>query len=77
MPDARGNGQPAPAAGWYSQLEWVEGLGLFAVDVEWTERARTLIAAGEYRFVSPLFQYDRQGNVPLPGECRADQRAGA
>ncbi|MGL9774709.1 MAG: phage protease [Sodalis sp. (in: enterobacteria)] len=54
---------PAPAAGWYSQLEWVEGLGLFAVDVEWTERARTLIAAGEYRFVSPLFQYDRQGNV--------------
>ncbi|MEN3257665.1 phage protease [Sodalis endosymbiont of Spalangia cameroni] len=59
----RENGQPAPAAGWYSQLEWVEGQGLFAVNVEWTERARTMIAAGEYRFVSPLFQYDRQGNV--------------
>ncbi|MGL9774687.1 MAG: phage protease [Sodalis sp. (in: enterobacteria)] len=31
---ARENGQPALAAGWYSQLEWVEGLRLFAVDVE-------------------------------------------
>jgi len=34
---SKGNGQPAPAAGWYRKLEWSEGSGLFAVDVEWTE----------------------------------------
>lgn len=58
------NGQPAPAAGWFHALEWVEGEGLFAVDVQWTERAAAMIAAGEYRFISPVFAYDeRTGEV--------------
>nr|WP_250150795.1 phage protease [Serratia marcescens] len=57
------NGKPNPAAGWFSRLEWVEGKGLFAVDVEWTEAARAMIEAKEYRFISPLFNYDAQGNV--------------
>jgi len=57
------NGQPAPAAGWFTRLEWREGLGLFAVDVEWTEKARAMIAAGEYRFISPVFSFDAQGWV--------------
>ncbi|MGL9774408.1 MAG: phage protease [Sodalis sp. (in: enterobacteria)] len=74
---ARENGQPAPSGGWYSQLKWVEGLGLFAVDVEWTERARTLIAAGEYRFCLPAVSVRQAGQCDLPGECRADQLAGA
>lgn len=52
------NGQPAPAAGWFKQLEWREGDGLYAVDVRWTERAAALIAAGEYRYLSPLFGYN-------------------
>ena len=52
------NGQPAPAAGWMHGLRWVEGQGLFA-QVELTERARALVAAGEYRYFSPVFEYAR------------------
>ncbi|MDK3025572.1 phage protease [Cupriavidus taiwanensis] len=52
------NGQPAPAAGWFSQVEWREGAGLFAVGVEWTERASAFIDAKEYRYISPVFSYD-------------------
>lgn len=58
------NGLPAPAAGWFKALEWREGLGLFAIDVEWTERAKGFIEAGEYRFISPVLGYDKvTGNV--------------
>ncbi|TYP84728.1 MULTISPECIES: phage protease [Nitrosomonas] len=53
------NGQPAPAAGWFGKLEWRES-GLFAVDVEWTERASQMIEAGEYRYISPVFTYDKK-----------------
>lgn len=56
---AEKNGQPAPAAGWFKKLEWREGVGLFALDVEWTERARTMIAAGEYKYISPVFGYEK------------------
>lgn len=52
------NGLPAPAAGWFHALEWREGAGLFATDVRWTERARAMIDAGEYRYLSPVFSYD-------------------
>ena len=57
---AEKNGQPAPAAGWFDGrgLIWREGVGLFASQVEWTERARTMIAAGEYRYLSPAFAWD-------------------
>jgi len=53
------NGQPAPAAGWLSpeSLQW-RGDGLYAVDPRWTERAAAAIAAGEYRYLSPVFRYD-------------------
>jgi phage I-like protein len=54
---AKSNGQPAPAAGWFRALEWREGSGLWAVGVDWTERARQMIAAGEYRYISPVFAY--------------------
>lgn len=57
---AKANGQPAPAAGWFKALEWREGSGLWAVGVQWTDRARQMIAAGEYRFISPVFTYDRK-----------------
>lgn len=58
------NGQPAPAAGWFRHMEWREGEGLFATDVEWTEKARTMIDAGEYRFLSPVFSFDpKSGDV--------------
>ncbi|MGU9776186.1 phage protease [Salmonella enterica] len=56
------NGQPAPAAGWMdgSRMEWDPAVGLFALDVEWTERAAAMIAAGEYRYISPVFAYDQK-----------------
>jgi len=54
------NGQPAPAAGWLKNLIWREGNGLYA-QVEWTARAREFIAAGEYRFISPVFTYGKTG----------------
>jgi phage I-like protein len=56
---AKDNGQPAPAAGWFKQLEWRDGVGLFAVDVEWTDRAAGMIAADEYRYISPVIGYDK------------------
>lgn len=57
------NGQPAPAAGWFKRLEWREAAGLFAVDVRWTARASAMIVAGEYRYISPVFNYDSTGLV--------------
>ena len=50
------NGQPAPAAGWIHGLRWLHGKGLYA-EVELTQRARDLVAAGEYRYFSPVFEY--------------------
>lgn len=60
---ADANGQPAPAAGWFKALAWREGDGLYAVGVTWTERASAYIAADEYRYISPVFTYDKQGRV--------------
>lgn len=60
---AEKNGQPAPAAGWFKQLEWREGVGLFAVDVAWTDRAREMIESGEYRYISPVVRFDKAGAV--------------
>lgn len=42
-----------PAAGWIGGLE-IRSDGLWAVDVSWTERARELLRAGEYRYFSPV-----------------------
>ncbi len=57
------NGAPAPAAGWFKQLEYRPGEGLFATDVRWTDRARGFIEAKEYRYVSAVFSY-----LPTSGE---------
>ena len=57
------NGQPSPAAGWFKGLEYLVGLGLFMTNIEWTDKARTMIAAGEYRYLSPVFAFD-----PVSGE---------
>jgi len=45
-----------PAAGWIGKLQ-VRGDGLWAADVEWTEKARTLLATGEYRYFSPVIYW--------------------
>ncbi|CAB3764134.1 phage protease [Paraburkholderia humisilvae] len=61
--NAAQNGQPAPAAAWFKTLEWRDGDGLYAVDVEWTARASSMIDAHEYRYLSPVFSFDKAGNV--------------
>ncbi len=48
-------GQPAPAAGWINKIENRDG-EIWA-DVTWTEKATAMIAAQEYRFISPVFYY--------------------
>lgn len=55
------NGLPAPAAAWFkgSALEWREGQGLFVTSVDWTEKGSAFIAAKEYRYLSPVFSYDK------------------
>ena len=57
------NGKPAPAAGWIAGLELTPA-GVFA-SVEWTDRARALIRAKEYRFISPVFSYDKDTGAVL------------
>lgn len=52
------NGQPAPAAGWFNQVIWRDGLGLFAINVSWTDKAKAMIASREYRFISPVFSFN-------------------
>lgn len=63
--NAEKNGQPAPAAGWWqnANMEWRAGQGLFAVNIDWTAKARAMIAAGEYKFFSPVFKYDKQSGA--------------
>ncbi|HFD3843412.1 TPA: phage protease [Pseudomonas aeruginosa] len=60
------NGLPAPAAGWIkgASLVWQDGRGLFAENVQWTDKAAAMIKAREYRYISPVFSYDhRTGEV--------------
>lgn len=54
------NGQPAPAAGWFRDLEWRPGDGLYAVNVRWTAQAAADIASERYRYISPVFPYNQK-----------------
>lgn len=56
------NGQPAPASGWFGRVEWRDD-GLYAVDVRWTKAAAEMIANEEYRYISPVFAYNKRGEV--------------
>ncbi|MCG7545552.1 phage protease [Pseudoalteromonas sp. MM17-2] len=60
------NGQPAPAAGWFSPsgIEYVPGEGLFALNVKWTSRAAQYLRNDEYRYISPVFAYNKQTGRP-------------
>jgi phage I-like protein len=63
---AEENGKPAPASGWFnpSDLEYVPGEGLYALNVRWTTSARAHLKNDEYRFISPVFHYDKQTGRP-------------
>jgi phage I-like protein len=60
----RENGKPAPAAAWITDLEWVEGAGLFGL-ATLTQRGREAIESGEYRYLSPVFAFDKQTGTVL------------
>lgn len=55
---AKKTGNKAPAAGWYQQLEWRSGDGLWVVNADWTAMAAQEIEGVHYRYVSPVFSYD-------------------
>ncbi|MGD9476137.1 phage protease [Shinella sp. G-2] len=55
------NGKPAPASGWIKEVE-ARADGLFG-RVEWTAAAEASIRAREYRYLSPVFFHDKDGNV--------------
>lgn len=63
-------GSLAPAAGWFSGLRF-DSAGLWATGVEWTARARQMIEAGEYRYISAVFSY-----LPDSGEILEIHHAG-
>lgn len=48
----------APAAGWVRKLWHEAGRGLLGL-VEWNDKAREMIRAGEYRFLSPVLVVDK------------------
>lgn len=51
------NGQAAPAAAWIERLDIRDGGSLWG-RVKWTPRASDQVANREYRFLSPVFDYD-------------------
>lgn len=57
--NAKENGRPAPASGWASRFEWRDGKGLYALDAQWTDKARQMIESGEYRYLSPVIAYNK------------------
>ena len=56
------SGGKAPAAGWIGRLE-ARADGLWAVDVRWTEEAAAYLERGEYRYLSPVFEYRAEDRV--------------
>lgn len=57
------NGGKAPAAGWADSLEVRED-GVYALNVDWTNTAKTAINDKEYRYISPVIAYNkRTGDV--------------
>lgn len=52
------NGLDAPAAGWIDRIE--NRGGAIWGHADWTEKAAAQIAARQYRFLSPVFLFDKQ-----------------
>lgn len=51
-------GLDAPAAGWVTRLEVRDGSAVWG-HVEWTPKAAQQIQAREYRYLSPVFTYEK------------------
>jgi len=63
--NAKTNGSPAPASGYFNltELEFREGLGLF-VKPRFTDKALDFINNKEYRYLSCVFAYDTSTGRP-------------
>lgn len=57
---AKDNGQAAVAAGWFKTLEWRSGDGLYVIDPDWTALAAQRIDDKEFRYISPVFGFDKK-----------------
>lgn len=55
-------GEDAPAAGWAREYR-INERGAIEARVEWTTKARNSIQQREYRYLSPVFDYDDQGRI--------------
>jgi len=53
------NHEGGRASGWPTAFRWMEGFGVIC-EVEWTPTAVAAIQAGEWRYFSPEFRYDRK-----------------
>lgn len=60
-PEARSKDGVIPAAGWIKELEMRDD-GIWG-RVEWTEKARNMIAAKEYRYLSPVLIHTKLGRT--------------
>jgi phage I-like protein len=60
---AEKNGQPAPRSASMRSFEWVAGDGLYATDVDWTDKGAAAVLAKEYGYVSPVLIYDKNDYV--------------
>ena len=58
------NGKPAPAAAWFEDFEYVEGEGLYALNVDWTPDGQKAVDDKEYRYTSAVFAYDTKTGRP-------------
>lgn len=54
-------GRPAPAAGWIRRLEQRDGA--IWGQVEWTRHGASAVTMREYRYISPVFEYAKSGEV--------------
>lgn len=55
-------GGEAPAFGWFKNFT-VEADGSVWADVEWNSRGEKAVANKEYRYISPVFTRDKDGNI--------------
>ncbi|EHR39605.1 phage protease [Alishewanella jeotgali] len=61
---AEENGKPAPASGWFKEMQYRPGKGLY-IKPAWLSAAKALIDAKEYRYLSAVFPYDKATGEPL------------
>jgi hypothetical protein len=60
-PEKNANPELAAAAGWFD-LE-LRPDGLWATNIRWTPRAEKMLRDGEYRYISPAFHADEEGQI--------------